>query len=484
MFERVLTKGSTVGTLLLFSCTVLLAQSNSGINPYPETPEEIAAYKQHLIKKYHEDISDYPEESTEISTLEELFEYAGRSGVHVRMKPGLYQIDVDHIDELWQEGAALLRFDGENSFYDLRGVEIRIDSYLNHTRAFTQELVIKGKRQIIQGLHITMVGNYGVMREDDYNWGQTVTAAGKNNLTKGIRIISRGTYPYGYGHALMFEGVNKNKKGAVGANGQNSVYIDWKIYNRSMGHALSLGEDADQTWIDCHIEGQLRLGKDILEETAGGFYENMDNLPEKARDVMKNELNPEEMYTLGEDAFRSYGGGNELKILGGTMKEVRSAVFRGDYERLFVSNVRFTRLGGALFGIRDSVGEARVVDTHIDATCRQLFRLWGGSGRELKLYLRPPNTKDLSRFRPKKNRSAIVDGEGHKILLKAGDGLNVETVREKMETYPIHVKGKNHVIRNETGLPVKLLEGSRNCRVITNGDVTDNGKKNNVKRLD
>ncbi len=447
----------------------------------PETRERIDAYREHLIQKHHREVSDYPEEVTEISTLKKLFEYAGKDRVHVRMEPGMYEIGVDNIDELWEQGEALLLFDGEHSFYDLRGVEIRIDTYLNHTRAFTQELIIAGNNLILQGLHITMVGNYPVMRKNDYNWGQTLTQSGNNNLLKGIRVISRGAYPYGYGHALMFDGVDKNKRGAVGASGRNNVFIDWEIYQRSMGHALSLGEDASHTWIDPHIEGEVRLSDDILQETAGGFYEDMNSLPEEDVNIIKNELESGKIYPLSEDAFRSYGGGKTLKILGGTIKEVRSAVFRGDYDQLFVSNTKFTRLGGALFGIRGSVEDVRIVNVEADLTCRQLFRLWGGTNRELELRLVPAS--DVSKFRPNKNRYGLVQGKGHKIHLKAGNGLDPGRMANKNRRYPVQIHGTDHVVRNETGLPITLTEESKNCRIVTNGEVTDNGKGNTVKKL-
>ncbi len=42
-------------------------------------------------------------------------------------------------------------------------------------------------------------------------------------------------------------------------------------------------------------------------------------------------------------------------------------------------------------------------------------------------------------------------------------------------------------MHNETGLPIKLTKESKNCKIITNGEVTDNGRNNRnnrIKRID
>lgn len=76
--------------LLLFSLSTVAAETDDSMNPYPETLAEIAKYKEHILREYHGGKCFYPRVVTEISTLKELSEYAGKSGVHVKMKLGSY----------------------------------------------------------------------------------------------------------------------------------------------------------------------------------------------------------------------------------------------------------------------------------------------------------------------------------------------------------------------------------------------------------
>lgn len=71
---------------------VLTGQQAQHSQPYPETPDQIAAYKDHVTDRFHGGICFYPENVTTVSSLEELARYSGRSGVHVRMEPGTYNI--------------------------------------------------------------------------------------------------------------------------------------------------------------------------------------------------------------------------------------------------------------------------------------------------------------------------------------------------------------------------------------------------------
>lgn len=85
---------------LMLPGLIASAEPPEELNPYPETLEEIATYREHIIRKHHDQLRDYPKTVIEISTLSELVEYAGESGVHVRMKPGVYSISIDNYQDL------------------------------------------------------------------------------------------------------------------------------------------------------------------------------------------------------------------------------------------------------------------------------------------------------------------------------------------------------------------------------------------------
>ncbi len=495
-------------------------------NPYPETREGIDRYKEHVIETFHEEICNYPEEVTRISTLEELFEYAGKSGVHVRMKPGIYEIGVDNCDQLWDGEGSLLPFEGAHSFFDLRGVEIKIDTYLNHTRGFPREVDITGNHLIIQGLTLSMVGQYPPGGENTRRSSETVRQGGSNNLIRDLKLTSRSCNYYGYGPARWYTYVVRfNRRSALETIGLNVFYLDCEIYQRANGYAVLGSKSNSHTWIDSYIEGETRLSDSILEETAGGFYDNMDSLPEKEvannrekilKDPLKafgHKVDPRvyplksfhsvaskivetiekqvgmgAIYPLTEDAFRSYrfpsslhGGDKQLKILGGTVKDVPNAIFGGRYEKLFVSNTRFLNLGN-IVGIMPAEQEVNIIRCKGDLTGRKLFRLFGGTGHELDLSILSAKHSNL-KFGIKKNyRSAFVGGQGHEVVLKAAEGLDIEKVKRETQGYPLEVQGNEHTIRNEIGMPILLTEDTKDCHIITNGPVTDNGEGNWIER--
>lgn len=487
-------------TLLLVAALISLAvpaapaaKSGDEVNPYPETPEEIAAYKEHLTEKYHEQICNYPEEAVEISTLKELFEYAAKSGVHVKMEPGVYEIGVDNCEELWEGGKYLLEFSGIHSFYDLRGVEMRIDSVLQPTHSFKEEVGISGDHLIMQGLTVTMVGNYPHRDLSSTPIGGTFGQKGDNNLIQGVTINSRGSYPYGYQTALhvykKWNFSNVPKRRAVAATGQNNVYMDVDIYHRGNGHALSWAGDVAHTWIDCDIQGKVRLSDDILKNTGGGFYDDPSALP-KNFDLSEH-LSSGKIIPLCEDAFRSYGGGKRLKVLGCTIKSLRDAFKRGSYETVFLSHVTVRGVRNGPFLTAGSQ-MTRIVNCKVGMLCGYIMRRLS-DGAEVDITLLPPDPgilpshsektkrQAIRRFISRKKRSGWITGDQSEVVLRAGKGLNMDKLKSRA---PFVVDGKDIYLRNETTLPVKLSHDSRNCKIITRSEVTDNGQENEIKYIE
>jgi len=488
------------------------------VDTYPETREGIDAYKEHLIRKQHEEISDYPQEVTHISTLKELSHYAGKNGVHVRMKPGVYSIGVDNYEDVWkgkkgdsysrrrvdlegrnikyETGQILLSFSGDNSYYDLRGVTIRIDTYLNHTLPFFADVGCTSYNTILEGLTVRMIGNYAPGPGGYLTFEQM----GNNNLFKGLKIVSRGSKGYGFYDSRIT--TLAGGRSALRVGGQNNVYVDVDVYQRATGHVLFWKSRAVRTFIDCHVEGELRLSDDIVEEKpTGAFY----SLPPgiKAKDILRDDVSapaPGRMVRLVQGGYRSYEGlhtrhikrtPSELKVLGGAIKNVRRIFYRGASTNEFISNVNISGVpdGGPYVATQSHVEHYKIVNSEVDLGCQNLLRFSDSGGTtgfeaDITVLPNPFEFRPFVRGRADESGDIAPGGSHHKVVLRAGEGLDPEQVKEERKDQPFLVSGEHHYVRNETGLPIVLTEQSRNCRVISNGEVTDNGENNEIEYID
>lgn len=472
--------------VLITGSSILSGQSEKRMNPYPETPEEIAAYRKHLVHKHHEN-SHYPDDVIRISSLKELAEYDGKSNVHVRMKPGVYDIGIGNYKTYLESDGKngkhhLINFSGNHSFFDLRGVEIRIDSRI--APASNQplgEVTISGAHLVIKGLTIT-----NFMNAAPVGGNHTVTCqvGGKENLLQDLNITARGTHPYGYGDYLAMKNSwnlpKVPKRTALGAGGQNNVFVGVEVYNRGNGHAVGWPGSGDQTFINCHVEGEVRLTDDIIDELSepgyGPRFEADVDIDERIQSLPYH-LGPGRMTSLGEDAFRAYGGEGHgtVKILGCTVKNVRNVFIRGNYESSFISNTTVLRKWGFH---TNHAKKTEVINCKTDVLYGMFLVIYGGQGREIDLTVVPADRAFLPVDIGTKGRSALIDGRDHTVVLEAERELRIKNPP------PINVKGQNIKLRNETGLPIILTSDAKNCEIVTNGKVTDNGQENQIKHID
>ncbi len=477
--------------------SVLSGPPDREVNPYPETPEEIASYRKHLIKTYHEQ-SHYSDQVINISSLKELAEYAGKSEMHVRMKPGVYEVTVDNYKQFVKKGLedrhTLFLFNGTNSYFDLKGVEIKTDSgipaLIGGGKNYS-DVKVDGKNLILEGLTVTNVGNDP---SGPAGHVSTFSVRGEKNLFHGLRLYTRGSRPYGYVDGrtpYAHWGISSQKRASVNpAGGSNNVYVDFEIFQRASGHALAWSGKGDMsnTFINCRIDGQVRMTDDILNRTEGGFFTDRAELPEEF-DLSKH-LQPGRLTELSEDIFRSYGTPEgTLKILGCQVFGGRDAVKRGNFDIIFISNTRFH---GVMHGPFLTTGSERteIVNCEVDLLSQHYVRLFGGTGVQMDVKLVPPSQKILPQYdnatkrqairnSRTKSRSGLIKGQGHKISLRGDkESLRVE------EWFPLKITGERIRVRNETGLPILLTKEAQDCRIITNGEVTDRGRQNQIQQVD
>ena len=498
---------------------VRAAEPGSEVDTTPETADEIAAYREYLVDKSHRRIL-YPEVVTEISSLEELAEYAGRSGVHVRMEPGVYSITEDNYEKFVGQTSLpriknkdrkpatdqtptvgktkrehLLHFSGMHSFYDLRGVTIKIDSkvaaLVDSPIHRYVDVLVSGDNLIIRGLALTNTGNHR-----NASNAKTLDVEGNRNLMQGLEITSRGSTPYGYGSLVLFwsgneRGFRVTKRSALLAGGDENVYVDCDIHQRAIGHAIMFGANNSNTFIDCMIDAEKRSTDDILEETSGPLHRHdFVSRTSFGPSWRRGRIEPGHVVSLSEDAFRAYWtwdpskgkAPGELKILGCTVKNTRGAiVVRGgnqDYDPVFISNTRAVGInwqGSFWMGS----GDTRIVNCEADLRYGEFLRLFDLTrGVEADITLLPSDPAHLPRGR---GRVALIAGQDHDIVLKSRGDLGIKGADD---VPPILVKGEDIELRNRTALPVRLTGDSRNCHVVSHGPVTDSGEGNRIERPD
>ena len=303
--------------------------------------------------------------------------------------------------------------------------------------------------------------------------------------------------PYGYGR-LLGKGagplVEMHKHGAFGTNGDDLAFVDCEVYPRSYGHGWGWGQNNDITAIDCYIEGEIRSTNAMLKETTGPMREaDYENYWTKER------IKPGMMVSLHEDTFRSYPHpykpkGNQpgtVKLLGCTVKNMSSGTamggtYKGD---VFVSNM--TTIGNTQRG-HAVPPNTRIVNSRSDIRYAPALNLWKAHNTTVDLTILPSPVSGkiirhrLSNHTPYRKAAAFITGEGHEITLKAQGDLKLREPMPIVVGYakPFRIKNTNNVeLKNTTGLPIILTENTRDCTIVTNGEVRDEGQNNEIQHI-
>lgn len=226
--------------------------------PHPETKEEIQAYKEALFQSQMT-AYNYPEKRVKITSLAELAEYSKKSNVHVKMKPGTYDVTLDNYKDVVGKHTGrpyIFHFSGKNSLFDLRGVRIRFDSRLLHER-ITDHTVwggidvirVSGKRLFIVGLNIQGVHEIHPdevqVERADSSVMHMVFHLNKPMDISSLEIDSEaGGYPFAIQTSLAGDDWQKKYKGEMKPRlGTYDGGEDWKtVYKGEMKHRLGTYE--------------------------------------------------------------------------------------------------------------------------------------------------------------------------------------------------------------------------------------------------
>ncbi len=436
--------------------------------------------------------------TTAITTVEELVKAAAGSNGNYKMTPGTYQLsdyltpevisNTQYADSMKRK--AMLLFSGSNNIFDLSGVVLQIDTdLLNKFDASINELQIIGHNNSIIGLTVTDIGNYPPTNKG----ARSFVITGDNNTIDGVTLNMSGSAPYGYGD-LLGKGdahvVRLNKHSGMLIEGLNINILNCRIFSRSFGHLFFVQGGRNVLFENCYAEAAIRSTDQMLAETKGVAFENDFRAVYANRDG-KQVITPGYMKSMSECGFRNYGTGGPEKNRTGVVT-------------LRNCKAKNTRIGFAF----TQMGEAMTIENCEAQGCEVSYYLSGVDVKESRgdaMYgplltlckSKTPSNIDLQLMPTTSEYTlhglAIIEGENHKIKISKYDD------QTRSIEHPIvigqagpsanngfspmrHTEAKNIEIINTTGMPVILNPTATSCTVTTNGETTDNGEANKIKR--
>ncbi|MDF7807758.1 hypothetical protein P4E94_09940 [Pontiellaceae bacterium B12219] len=389
----------------------------------------------------------------EISSLEELADYAARSGNQVKMKPGTYAVKRGYSED----PKIIFQFTGSNNRFDLTDVRIEIDTRVYADMPNTKD--VHGYMGfLLQGDHIEIVG--GVFEDI----GELVGPRGCNEFTifgndvilRDCQIIIRGSSPYGYGD-LYGKGrgafTRLQKHAAMSIMGDRVLIdgCDFKIF--TYGHGIHMHGCQDAVIRNVTMLGALRLTDEIYKEKTGLAAEH--DYKMMFPSWLEGEPIPKgKMLSLTEDGIRAYTKGTNkdgedrhtghITVENCTVVRMRGGIALSLASGATVTDCTVRESGGHAFGfpsnalVRGCKGDAafspllsipysnrsnadielELVETDQDAGDHPLAKIVG-SGHKIKLTYN--STK-----KPKSQRPIILGSTGDRYTEKNSGPLRTE----------------------------------------------------------
>ena len=436
---------------------------------------------------------------TTTDDITELRGYASQDNIKVRLKPGYYQVDKAFCKQF-------IQFTGNNSVYDMRGVNIMVDTKL-FARTDLSPGLNDGRMYCAIGIHGNNIQMDGVYVE---TYGDTPGMQSRNkifNLTgtdvtlKNAEVRTSGSNPWGYGSFYGLGGGDVRKMNGIRIAwpGKNIKLIGCKVHMRAMGHAIFI-QGAKNTLIeDCHVDGLLRTTDDILSETSGyafdkGFKAGKGGYIEGVIVAKDKKYLPGEMFSLSEDGIRIYPqaqrgadtatGSTTIKNC--TVTNMRRGICTGlNSVGDKVINCQVTNCYAAGFNVgNDDI----LINCSADAKYAEAFCITKSSAKNASVDIKIVD----SRGGMKNNLLASINGTGHKVIIKTSNNSFIpESLAIELSTlngYAYYqrsgVRAMDIQLNNQTQANVILLPGAENNEIKSKGEVIDqtsNGSANETR---
>lgn len=445
---------------------------------------------------------------TIVKSLKELITYLDKDNVKIKLTPGIYSITAEDVNKgLYQQKLKvknptniLLLFSGNNSIYDFTDVTIQVDTKVLQSYGGNQihELQIIGNNNVLKNLTLEDVGS---VHDAPTKRATNIVMDGRNNRVEGFHVVTKGSFPYGYGDAFGKGGkstIKHRKHSGCLIRGESNHLKNSSFIHKSYGHCLFM-QAANKPIIEgCTIEGEVRKTDDmLLEKGTGSPADKIDFMT-----VWGYKLPKGYMLSTGEAGIRAYNGGET--IIDGKI------YFRGTSNPTIINNtIKYMRTGVT---IAHATGKKKVKNCTAIG-CENGFSLGaGGTAENCKAdcsygpvyattYEKDKNYNAnitiIPAVNPYYNGSgtvAYIGGAGHCIYLKGTDeviaeGLNIKIGGDKNNIRLLNgnfpnqnnFKASNLKLVNYTKYPVFLSSKSSKITLKTEGVVNDLGLNNKVK---
>jgi hypothetical protein len=171
-----------------------------------------------------------------VNSLEELRSYGTRDNVMVRLHPGVYTLE-------HATSHRFIRFTGRDSYYDLRGATLRVDTRLfrrfgdpGGADGFYRVIDLAGDRTVIEGAKIETFGDLPGIQSRN----KIVNITGSGAVLRGVDITTAGSSPWGYGSLYGISGGDVRKMNGIriGWPAKGAKVTHCRVHMRAMGHAI------------------------------------------------------------------------------------------------------------------------------------------------------------------------------------------------------------------------------------------------------
>lgn len=436
---------------------------------------------------------------TLISTLDEFREVIKKSNQKIRMKPGIYRakkvdppVDLAKADlpnlapknrKGYQEH--IFAVNGSNNFFDLRGVVF--ETPVSVQTKLTRKVHISDSWHI-NGAKNTFIGGYFRnvidMPYPTYNvTGSEFEVIGDGNRFFDCIFVIKGSIPYGYtdfyGKGAGAHGrLNKHSfMGIIKAN--DTELIRCRVYQQSFGHCIHLHSVNGAKISNCFLTGTLRSTNDIYKEVRGRAVDNKFYMLFRSKKPIPKNL----MIPLTEDGIRSYEDVKNITVINTTIERMRGAVQLLCTGDVTLENVTVLEPGDFSYDVSAVKGsKISMKNCYSDVAHNPVFNLtrWNNPQEahyEITLLSPPKGTEPTA-----KTSLGKICGEDCTFIIRE----DLKRPLPDKVNYLICGGDKelvNSSIENHTKAKLILEKNVKNCKILSLGPVEDNGRNNQVTRI-
>jgi hypothetical protein len=430
---------------------------------------------------------------TTIRHVDELRRAMASDHQQIRMAPGVYRIT-----NAAPDNRTVFHVTGSSNQFDLRGVTLQVDTaVLASLRGPVHSLAtyrVSGSRITFEGATFENTGD-----QPPFQGLSEFEVSGDDVTFRNCRFILRGSAPYGYGD-LYGKGagaaVRLQKHSALGITGDRALIQDCDFRIHTFGHGIHLHGAQDTVIRGVTMEGALRRSDELYLETEGlaARFEHRRMYPP----WLKGEPIPRhQMLSLTEDGIRAYldgpdRNGQRRRTGHVTVENCRIQRMRGGITLCMAASGTITGCtvldsGGHAYSV-PSKGVVR--NSRGNAAYSPLLVMPYKQTRHADIDLEWLPAEDALGDHP----LALITGDaGHRIRIACRDVPAPEILRPIIigsageryteantdpEALNHHHLARSIHLENLTPHPVRLTRHASDCRVLSRGNVEDQGERN------